>query len=216
MNIILFGPPGAGKGTQADIIAKSFNLHKISTGDLLREEINNKTHLGEEIKSIINAGALVSDNVINDLIDNILIDKKFHNRLIFDGIPRNLNQAKNLDILLQKYNQNITCVLNLNVEKEQILKRILGRLTCTKCGQIFNDYFKRSTAETHSCGDKFLTKRSDDSEKIVLHRFDTYLNKTLPILEYYKKLNLLHEINGKAEIVEISKEISQIITSLGT
>ena len=214
MNIILFGSPGAGKGTQAAIIIKVFNLHKISTGDLLRAEIKNKTELGIKIKSIVDEGSFVSDDITNNLINNILSDKKFFNRIIFDGYPRNLNQAKNLNLLLKKYNQNISCVLNLKVDKELIVKRILGRQTCTKCGLIFNEFFKSSTKNNHVCGTKFLIKRSDDNEKTIFRRFETYLDKTLPILDYYKKLNLLHEINGKAEIDQISKEIIGIIASL--
>ena len=112
MNIILLGPPGAGKGTQAENMVKKFNLHKISTGDLLREQIVKNTNLGVEIRSILDKGALVSDDVINNLIMEILSDKKFFNRLIFDGYPRNLNQAKNLDLLVKKYNQKSSCVLN--------------------------------------------------------------------------------------------------------
>ena len=216
MNIILIGPPGSGKGTQADNIVKFFKLYKISTGDLLREEIKNNTDLGKKIKSIIDEGLLVPDNIINNLIDRILLNKKFFNRLIFDGYPRNLNQAKDLDLMVKKYNQKIACVLCLNVEKEILIKRILGRQTCSKCGAIFNEYFRPSTKQNHACGHKFLSKRTDDNEKIILNRFKTYLNKTLPILDYYKKLNLLHEINGKSEIYQIFKEITDIIASLET
>ena len=118
MNIILFGPPGAGKGTQGDKIVKNFNLYKVSTGDLLREEIKNNTNLGNKIKSIIDKGLLVSDNIINDLIIKVLSDKKLYNRLIFDGYPRNLEQAEYLDASLKKYKQKISCVLYLNVEKK--------------------------------------------------------------------------------------------------
>ena len=216
MNIILFGPPGAGKGTQADNIVKNFNLHKVSTGDLLREEINKRTSLGEKIKSKIDKGFLVSDDLIENLIVQVLSDEKFYNKLVFDGYPRNINQATNLDILLKKYKQKISCVFCLQVDKDIVVKRILGRQTCTKCGLIFNQYYKPSTKKNHSCENKFLEKRSDDNEKIVLNRFQTYLEKTLPIINYYKKLNLVHEINGKAEINDIYKEISSIIASLET
>ena len=216
MNIILFGPPGAGKGTQADNIVKNFNLHKVSTGDLLREEINKRTSLGEKIKSKIDKGFLVSDDLIENLIVQVLSNEKFYNKLVFDGYPRNINQATNLDILLKKYKQKISCVFCLQVDKDIVVKRILGRQTCTKCGLIFNQYYKPSTKKNHSCENKFLEKRSDDNEKIVMNRFQTYLEKTLPIINYYKKLNLVHEINGKAEINDIYKEISTIIASLET
>ena len=203
MNIILFGPPGAGKGTQADNIVKNFNLHKVSTGDLLRNEIKNNTKLSNKIKSIIENGSLVPDDIINSLIVKILSDKKFYNRLIFDGYPRNLYQAKTLDILLKKYNQKISCVLCLNVDKHLIVKRILGRQMCTNCELIFNEYYHPSTVKNHNCDPKFLDKRSDDNEKTIRNRIDTYLEKTLPILEFYKKQNLLYHINGMAKIDEI-------------
>ena len=214
MNVILFGPPGAGKGTQADHLVKHFNLHKVSTGDLLRNEIKNKTKLGDKIKILINQGLLVPDDIINNLIINILSNKKFYNRLIFDGYPRNLDQTINLDYLVKKYNQKISCVLSLKVEKETIIKRILGRQTCSKCGLIFNEYFYPSTNQNHRCGMKFLVKRSDDNDKTILKRIETYLAKTLPILDYYKKLSLLHDINGKAGIDQVFKEISSILASL--
>ena len=216
MNIILFGPPGAGKGTQANNLVKNFNLHKVSTGDLLREEINKNTNLGNKIKSKIDMGLLVSDDIINNLIENILKDKTFFNRLIFDGYPRNLNQAKILDKLLKKYNQKISCVLSLNVGKKSIIKRIIGRQICSNCGLIFNEYFKLATKQNHACDSRFLNKRSDDNEKTILNRFETYLNKTLPILDFYKGQNLLHQINGMAQIDQIFVEIRDIIASLET
>jgi len=214
VNIILFGPPGAGKGTQADNIVKSFDLHKVSTGDLLRDETSKKTELGIKIKSIIDKGSFVSDGIINDLVEKILSDKKYYNRLVFDGYPRNLDQAKNLDLLLKKYNQKITCVISLNVDKKIVIKRILGRQTCTKCGLIFNEYFNSPNTANHSCEKKFLIKRSDDNEETIIKRYRTYLDKTLPILEHYKRLNLLHEIEGKTGIDDIFVKISHIIASL--
>ena len=214
MNIILLGPPGAGKGTQAENITKTFNLHKISTGDLLRNEILIKSDLGNKIKSIIKKGSFVSDDIINDLISKVLSNKDYYNRLIFDGYPRNLEQAKNLELLVKKNNQKISCVLSLNVNKDSILKRILGRVICTKCGEIFNKYFKPADNKKHLCDSKFLEKRSDDNEKTVVKRYQTYLDKTLPILDFYKDLNLLYEIDGEAEIDDISVKISGIIASL--
>ena len=214
MNIILFGPPGAGKGTQANKVEKKFNLHKVSTGDLLRDEVKKNTDIGKKVKPIVDEGSLVPDIIISNLLNHILSNKKFHNRIIFDGYPRNLEQAKNLELLIKKHNQKISCALSLNVDREFLTKRILGRQICTNCGLIFNKNLKSSTEITHSCGDKFLVTRSDDNEKTILHRFETYLDKTLPILTFYKKLNLLHEINGNSGIDQIFKEICTIIGSL--
>ena len=211
MNVILFGPPGAGKGTQADNIVKFFNLHKISTGDLLRSEVQNNSDIGNKIKSVMDKGLFVSDDIINNLIIKILSNNKFYNRLVFDGYPRNLNQAKNLDLLIKKHDQKISYVFSLNVDKELLIKRILGRQTCTNCGSIFNEYFRPSTNKNHTCGTKFLVKRSEDNEKTILYRFQAYLDKTLPILDFYKKLNLLHQINGRPEIDQIFKEICAIM-----
>ena len=214
MNIILFGPPGAGKGTQADNIVKFFNLHKVSTGDLLRSRVENNFDPENKIKSLMDKGLFVSDDIINNLVGKILSDNKFYNRLIFDGYPRNLSQAKNLNLLLKKYNQKISCVLSLGIDKETVVKRILGRQICTKCKLIFNKYFKPSTSENHNCDPKFLEKRSDDNEKSIINRFENYFEKTLPILDFYKDLNLLHQINGKSKIDEIFVQIRAIIASL--
>jgi adenylate kinase len=216
VNIILLGPPGAGKGTQANNLVKDCKLYKISTGDLLREEIRNSTVLGNKIKSIIDKGLLVTDDIINDLIKKALSNKKINNRLIFDGYPRNLDQAKELDLLVKKNNQKISCALSLEVDKESIIKRILGRQICSKCGLIFNEYFSPATVENHNCDIKFLYKRSDDNEKTIRNRFQTYQDMTLPILNFYRGKELLRQINGMAKIDDISKEIRGIITSIET
>ena len=137
MNVIIFGPPGAGKGTQAQNIAKKFNLYQISTGDLLRSEIKKKTVIGKEIESIISEGEFATDDIVNKLLDKIIKNPVYKNRIIFDGYPRNIAQAKNLKTLLSKDSQSITAVLYLNVSKNIIEKRIIGRITCEKCNNSF-------------------------------------------------------------------------------
>ena len=216
MNIILFGPPGSGKGTQADKIVKNFNLHKVSTGDLLREEIEKKTDLGMKIKSEIDKGLLISDDIISGIIVKILSNKKSIDNLIFDGYPRNLNQAKSLDTLIKKHNQKISCALNLNIDKETIIKRVFGRLICTKCGLTFNKYLNPPKEESHNCGLNYLKSRSDDSEKTIKNRIEIYTNKTLPILDFYEDHKILHKIDATGEINKIYEEIRGIITSLET
>ncbi len=214
MNLIIFGPPGAGKGTQADKIVTEFNLNKISTGDLLRDEISKNTTLGKEIKKIIDKGSFVTDETINNLIKKIFSNNENHNRLIFDGYPRNLNQTKNLDDLLKKNKQSLTCVLSLNVPEDVVVKRILGRQVCTKCSLIFNKFFNPSNKKNHNCGEQFLTTRSDDKEEVIIKRYKTYTIETLPILNFYKNLDLLYEIDGIKDIDSIYKEIRQILHSL--
>ena len=216
MNIILFGPPGAGKGTQSDNLVKDLNLYKVSTGDLLREEVMKNSALGIKIKPTLGQGELVPDNIINDLIEDIISNKDYFNRLIFDGYPRNLNQTRYLDILIKKYNQKIDCVLSLKVDQDVIIKRIVGRQVCSKCGLTFNKFLSPSTKENHHCDMKFLHKRSDDNEKTAKNRFETYTKETLPALDYYQNQNLLYEIDGTNHIHEIYKEIRRIIHSLET
>ena len=214
MNIILFGPPGAGKGTQADTIVKKFKLFKVSTGDLLRVEINKESLMGNEIKKIIDKGHFVSDHIINGLIENVLSNQNYTNKFIFDGYPRNLNQAKDLEKILEKYNQKISCVFNLFVKKEIIIKRIIGRRICSNCGLIFNMFFNPPNKGNHNCESKYLLQRSDDNEIVVKKRFDTYTEQTLPVLEHYKKNCILHKIDGMRNIAEIYKEIQDILITL--
>ena len=188
MNIIIFGPPGAGKGTQSKFIVEKYNLYQLSTGELLRNEIKKKTVLGSQISSIINSGELVSDQIVSKLIQNFISDQKYKDKLIFDGYPRNLNQAINLDNLLKQSNQKINLVLNLSVSLETIKKRISERQS--------------------------QEKRSDDNEDTAIKRFKTYEKTTKPLIEYYKNSNLLKEVNGESTINEINIKISGLIDSI--
>ena len=214
MNIILFGPPGAGKGTQADNLVKDYNLFKVSTGDLLRQEIKKKTPIGLKIKSPVDQGSLVSDLIIANLLEEVIANKAYSNRMIFDGYPRNLNQVKNLESLVKKYDQKISCILFLQVDLNIIIKRISGRKVCSKCGNIFNDFFNPTSSNIHKCDPKFLEKRSDDNENVIKNRFATYEKETLPILNYYSDKRLLHQIDGMMKIDQIYGQISGIIDSL--
>ena len=188
MNIVIFGPPGAGKGTQSNLIVNKYNLHQLSTGELLRKEITNKTDLGNQISSIINSGSLVSDQIVGDLIKKYISNKIYKNRLIFDGYPRNLIQAKNLEKLLKLNDQKIDLVLKLSVSLETIKTRISER--------------------------KNLEKRADDNQSIAIKRYQTYENNIKPVIDFYKQSNLLRVVNGEMSITQISDEISGLIDGI--
>jgi len=216
VNIVFFGPPGSGKGTQAEKIGKKFKFHKVSTGDLLRDSIKQKSPLTKEIKNTLEKGQFVSDEIVLKLIENVISKKENFNKLIFDGYPRNISQAYSLENLLKKYNQKISCVFSLNVDEDLLLKRLIGRLVCSKCGLTFNKSFNAPNKTHHLCDNKFLEKRSDDNETTIKNRFKTYKKETLPVLKFYKEQKLLREIDGMGEINEIYSEIGSIITSLET
>ncbi len=185
MNIIIFGPPGAGKGTQAKFLVNKYNSFQISTGDILREEIKKDSEIGKKIINNMNDGKFVDDEIVNKLLEKIVFDKNKKNKLIFDGYPRTIDQAKNLEKLLEKSDQNIDHIFFLNVNKDSIIRRIEKR--------------------------KILEKRSDDDSETILKRYDTYMSVTKPVLEYYSKNKKFHEIDGSMEINDISSKIEEIL-----
>ena len=211
MNIILFGPPGAGKGTQAQFIVKKYNYFQLSTGDLLRNEVKENTLLGNKIKELISEGKFVSDEVVNKLLRQSINNLKFRDRIIFDGYPRNIDQANNLSEILKEFHQNIGHIIFLNVSREIIEKRIMGRLTCEKCHMTLNKFFNTSEIELHPCGKEFFVKRKDDNLDTVIARYDTYMKSTRPVLDFYSKNPYYTEIDGSAEIDIITAKINDIL-----
>ena len=185
MNLILFGPPGAGKGTQAKHLVKKLNGFQVSTGEMLRQEIQRNTAIGKKIINDMNDGKFVTYNIVNELIENIIFDSQKKNNLIFDGYPRSLSQAKNLDILLNRSNQKIDYIFFLNVNKDTIIKRIEKR--------------------------KVLEKRLDDDSATILKRYDTYMETTQPVLNFYSKNSNFYEIDGTLEIDEITAKIDAFL-----
>ena len=185
MNIILFGPPGAGKGTQAKHLVKKLSNFQISTGDILRDEIKNNTDIGKKIINVMNEGMFVSDDIVNQLLEKQVFDSKKRNKLIFDGYPRSINQAKNLNLLLDSSNQKIDFIFFLNVNKDTIIKRIEKRKT--------------------------IENRLDDESNTILARYDNYMETTRPVLDFYSKNPNFHEIDGTLEIDEITRKIDSFI-----
>ena len=212
MNIILFGPPGAGKGTQAQNIAKQFHLNQVSTGDLLRSEITKNTELGNEIEKIISKGDFVTDNIINNLLKSVITNSSYRNKIIFDGYPRNLSQAKNLEIILNGDNQSINYILFLKAKREIIEKRILRRITCEKCNKVFNEFSDKQEIESHECGSINLKKRKDDNHNTIITRYEEYMKKTKPVLDFYSPRSYFYEIDANQKIDQISNKIKQILT----
>ena len=185
MNIILFGPPGAGKGTQAKNLEKKLNNFQISTGDMLRDEIKKESEIGKKIINYMNDGKFVDDEIVNKLMKNVIFDPQKKNKLIFDGYPRTLKQAKNLELLLEESDQKLDFIFFLNVNKETIVQRIEKR--------------------------KIIEKRSDDDLNTILKRYDTYMLTTKPVLEYYSIKPNFNEIDGGLKIAEITSKIYNIL-----
>ena len=185
MNIILFGPPGAGKGTQSKYLVNKLNAFQISTGDILREEIKKNSDIGKAITNDMKNGKFISDDIVNKLIENLIYDPQKKNKLIFDGYPRSLSQAKNLDVLLKNSNQSIDLILFLNVDKETILKRLEKR--------------------------KIIENRSDDETDTIMKRYEKYMETTQPIINFYSENPNFKEIDGSLEIEEITRKIDTFI-----
>tara|TARA_B100001113_G_C20882063_1_gene523120 strand:+ start:184 stop:747 length:564 start_codon:yes stop_codon:yes gene_type:complete len=185
VNIILFGPPGAGKGTQAKYLVKKVQGFQVSTGDMLRNEIKKKSEIGKKIFNDMNDGKFVSDEIVNTLIKDVIFDPLKKNKLIFDGYPRSLSQAKNLDLLLTQSNQKVEFIFFLNVNKETIVKRIEKR--------------------------KLEEDRSDDNVNTILKRYDKYMQTTKPVLDFYSKNSNFREIDGTLEIDQITNKIGAFL-----
>ena len=211
MNIILFGPPGAGKGTQAQKLVENHNYYQISTGDLLRNEANKKSNIGVKIEKLISKGEFVSDEIVNDLLKQTLSKLNSHDPIIFDGYPRSISQASNLEQILNNFKRKIDFVISLNVSRDIIQKRILGRVTCEKCNITLNKYFDQERIKKLSCSGKYLVKRKDDNLETILNRYDKYIETTKPVLDFLSKKTNIHEVDGALKIEEITHKIEHII-----
>lgn len=206
MNVIFIAPPAAGKGTQAEMLSKDYNLYHLSTGDVLREVSNMDTDLGRRVKELIDNGNFVSDELIFELLEDKINSLTDVNGIIFDGVPRTLEQAHMLDKLI-----NIDYVIYLDVEKEVAMKRATGRVTCSECNTIYNIYFDEIKDNKCNTCKVELSKREDDTEEKFNHRFDTYLLRTKPVVDYYNEKGILHIIKNIGTKYDIYENIKSVI-----
>lgn len=212
INIIILGPPGAGKGTQARLIQEKFGYVQISTGDLIRQEIASGSELGKYLQPIVNAGGYLDDKVMLELLENKL--KTVKTGTILDGIPRTENQANALHEMLKNNHQQINLVIELKVDKDILAKRIAGRFSCATCGTIYNDYFSPLANEgkcDHCQGTEF-TRRKDDALDVVHKRLEIYDEKTQPLLSYYEKNGQLSQVDGMQSVDDVASQIEMLIT----
>ena len=207
MNLVLFGAPGAGKGTQAKFIIDKYGIPQISTGDILRAAIANQTKLGLEAKSFMDAGKLVPDEVVNGLVAERLAQPDCEKGFLMDGFPRTVVQAKTLDEILAKLGKKIEKVIALNVPDSDIIERITGRRTSKLTGKIYHIKFNPPVDEK----EEDLVQRADDTEEVVVKRLETYHSQTAPVLDYYKEQNKVTEIDGTRSLDEITKDIFNIL-----
>lgn len=213
-NIIFLAPPAAGKGTLSEMLVEKYGYGHISTGDLLREEIKNGTEIGKQAESLMKEGKFVSDDVIIELIKNRITKADCENGYILDGFPRTLVQAEKYDELLNELNKELGVVIYINIDKDVAMKRACSRITCPKCGRIYNKYSNEMKPKTEGiCDDCHvsLTSRADDSEETFIKRFDEYVNKTMPLYEYYKNKGVLKVINAQESKFDTFDEAIKVL-----
>jgi adenylate kinase len=216
MRLVLLGPPGAGKGTQAERIAAKYGIPHLSTGDMLREAVAADTEVGRRAKAIMDAGQLVPDEVMNQLVAERLAQPDAARGFVLDGFPRTLAQAEALDDLLKQRGQRLDAVLELAVDDDALVERISGRFACPRCGAGYHDRFKQPQVEgvCDVCGGREFVRREDDKPETVRARLKAYHEQTAPLLPYYRNKGLLITVDGMAEIDDVSAEVFEKIDAL--
>lgn len=210
-SIIIIAPPAAGKGTQSKLLSHKYQIPHISTGDLLRDEVFNKTAIGKKIDAILKKGELVSDDIILNVLSHRIRNLDHY---ILDGFPRNINQAKEYDKILNHLNKKIDSVIYIDLPHEQSKKRILSRLSCSNCGKVYNTSIEESRPKNENvCDDckHALIKRNDDTEVIFEKRYEVYVEETKPLIEFYTKKNLLYKVNGNLDKKSIFNQICLVL-----
>lgn len=214
MRLILLGPPGAGKGTQASRITQKYNIPHISTGDIFRKNIKEGTELGKKAKEYMDKGLLVPDELVVAIVEDRLKVDDCQKGFLLDGFPRTANQAEALDIVLENMNTSLNNVINIKVDKNSLVERVVGRRICRDCGATFHIEFNppKEEGKCDVCGGE-LYQRDDDKEETVTKRIEVYLNETAPLIDYYQNKNLLLDIDGQQDI---DKVFEDIVSALGS
>lgn len=213
MIIVLFGPPGCGKGTQASIIEKNMKIPHLSTGDMLRDAVKSKTETGLKAAAIMEAGKLVSDDIVISIIKERIENNDCYNGFILDGFPRTVSQAKELDDMLQHKNLKVDLVIEFRVNDKILLSRIEGRFSCGSCGQGYNDQTNLPTNDDKcdKCGSSNFIRRKDDNRETASKRLEAYNKETLPILPYYSNKQVIFAVDGLANIDNVTNELMSLI-----
>ena len=214
MDIILLGPPGAGKGTQAQRLVEHHGMRQLSTGDMLRETRKADTELGRKVADIMDTGGLVSDEIVSAMIDAKLADMGPDIGAIFDGYPRTEAQADQLDDILAKHGRKLDHVIELHVNEDALVERITGRYTCANCGEGYHDVFKQpaEAGVCDKCGSTEFKRRPDDNEETVRKRMQEYRGKTAPILPGYEERGIVTRVDGMASIEDVTSAIDAVLT----
>ena len=214
--LILLGPPGAGKGTQARMLQEKFGLVQLSTGDLLRAAVAAGTPAGNQAKAVMDVGGLVSDEIVIAILNERMSQEDCRNGVILDGFPRTTVQAKALDELLTSTGQRINAAISLRVDDSAMVDRISGRSTCAHCGEGYHDTFKpaKDGAACHKCGSTELTRRADDRAETVASRLEAYHAQTAPLISYYEASGVLKSVDAMADIDKVAGEMATVVKSV--